>query len=269
MANCWGTISMNYTRFSKYIRCAISFAVVFHPMMFSLHDNGLTSLMQRYNITAITRSTKALVGLKSIPLRSIETGWRNGYGRDIKDQNRYNRQIYQAIKRWQGLEPVILKSILAQESGFKSEAKNRYGYAGIAQLGKKEARSVGLSTSWGNDERYQVSKAIQACVDILKDKARSLEQSVFSKYGRPQGDEYWKFVAAAYNAGEGTISRAARYAYGSKRPSQISFEDLINSTSGKYWDTPLWRALPKRWNKRAKFKEIKEYALNVVNRARQ
>ena len=240
---------------------------MFHPMLFSLHNQGLTNLMQSCDITLKPR--KALVRLQSTPLDSIETSWQNGYGRNIKDQNRYNRQINQSLKRWKGLDSSILKSILAQESSFKSKAKNRYGYAGIAQLGKKEARSVGLSTSWGNDERYDSLKAIQACVDILKRKAQGLEQSVFSKYGRPRGDEYWKFIAAAYNAGEGTISRAAKYAYGNRRPKQIRFIDLISSGSGKYWETPLWRALPKRWNKRAKFKEIKEYALNVINRARQ
>jgi hypothetical protein len=35
----------------------------------------------------------------------------------------------------------------------------------------------------------------------------------FSKYGTPQGDEYWKFVAAAYNGGEDAVTIAMKTAY--------------------------------------------------------
>ena len=61
---------MNYTRFSKYIRCAISFTVVFHPMLFSMYSDGLANLSKNYCIDV--KSPKALVRLQSIPLKDIE-----------------------------------------------------------------------------------------------------------------------------------------------------------------------------------------------------
>lgn len=199
----------------------------------------------------------------------LYTLWEDGLGRDVTLQNAYNIHIKRALRYWQEMDPFILKSMLIQESNMSKKARNCHGYAGIAQLGRHEARSAGLTVNYSIDERLIPHRAIEGCVQVAKIKAQALEKGVFKRYGRPKGDEYWKFIAAAYNAGEGTVSRAMRIAYGTSKPREVKFEDLITSASGNMYDTPLYKALSRRWHKKAKFREIKEFALHSVKRARQ
>jgi len=203
--------------------------------------------------------------LSPFMLTSLQTNWQQEFGRDLSLQNRYNQQIKTALREWDALDPWILKSLLIQESGMQPKKINHHGYAGIAQIGHREARHAGIKRG----ERLQPDKAIQACAHILRHKSENLEQKIFSRYGTPTGDEYWKFIAASYNAGEGTISKAARLAYGKNKPRKIMFNDLITSPTGSWQDTPLAKALPRWWHKKAKLKEISEFAINIVNRARQ
>ena len=195
----------------------------------------------------------------------LHTDWRKGFGRDISRQNKYNHFIRKALNRWPLMDPYILKSLLIQESNLSAKRINKYGYAGIAQIGRREAKTAGISAA----ERLDAEKAIMACVEILKDKSLKLSQNSFRKYGTPQGEEYWKFIVAAYNAGEGTIARALRIAYGTDRPKQITFNDLVTSTTGNPKDAPLYKALSRRWNRKAKFREISEFATNILARAGQ
>lgn len=214
------------------------------------------------------RSDKSFLAKAFYLGNSLHTEWVQPYGRSIERQNNFNQAISSAVAEWEMMDPLILKSILAQESGLHPKKRNRHGYTGISQLGRREARSAGLRTGQ-NDERYEPDKAIRACVKVLKKKSKYLHNRGFSKYGVPEADEYWKFVAAAYNAGEGTIARAMNLAYKGKRPNTIRFEDLLYSASGNYRDTPLYRALPSHFRKKSKYKEIREYAFHVVSRARQ
>jgi hypothetical protein len=200
---------------------------------------------------------------------SVYTSWKNGFGRKIGQQNKYNKHIEAALKKWEDADPLILKSLLIQESNFKSRHANRHGYAGLAQLGRREAKRAGLIVKGKIDERFIPERAIEGCVEVMAQKTRRLEKGVFMEYGIPAGDEYWKFVAAAYNAGEGTITRATRIAYGPKKPARVCFADLTASSTGNNEDSPLYKAMPGYWHKHRKFKEIKEFAENVVNRARQ
>ena len=195
------------------------------------------------------------------------TLWTNGLGRDIRFQNRYNRHIAQARRHWDDIDPLILKSLLIQESSLRESRRRRY--AGIAQLGRREARLAGLSVHRKNDQRLEPELAVSACVKVLSLKAQALESGGFKDYGRPRGDEYWKFIAAAYNAGEGTINRAMRLAYGDSRPAQVVFNDLLAFPGDAIADSPLYRALIYSRNRSAKFRETREFAENVVTRARQ
>ncbi len=129
---------------------------------------------------------------------------------------RYDDVIAGATEWCPGLSPDILKSLLAQESAFNPTVINKYGYAGIAQFGKPAAREVGLSVGIAgssSDERLDPSKAIPGAARLLKIKAQRLESTAFARYGEPQGIEYWKFVTAAYNGGEGTVAVAMGHAY--------------------------------------------------------
>lgn len=121
-----------------------------------------------------------------------------------------------AVENCPGLSPVILKSLLAQESNFNTKVINSYGYAGIAQFGRSAAREVGLQVGVAgsaSDERLDPTKAIPGAARLLAIKAQRLSEMAFSRYGQPNGVEFWKFVTAAYNGGEGTVALAMGHAY--------------------------------------------------------
>ncbi|HEY0460710.1 MAG TPA: transglycosylase SLT domain-containing protein [Pyrinomonadaceae bacterium] len=129
---------------------------------------------------------------------------------------RYDNVIASAVEWCPGLSPAVLKSLLAQESKFHPAVINEYGYAGIAQFGRTAAREVGLQVGIAgsaSDERLDPSKAIPGAARLLNIKAKRLGEIAFSRYGQPDGIEFWKFVTAAYNGGEGTVALAMGNAY--------------------------------------------------------
>jgi soluble lytic murein transglycosylase-like protein len=129
---------------------------------------------------------------------------------------RYDNVIASAVEWCPGLSPAVLKSLLAQESKFHPTVINQYGYAGIAQFGRVAAREVGLQVGIAGsetDERLDPSKAIPGAARLLNIKAKRLGEIAFSRYGQPDGVEFWKFVTAAYNGGEGTVALAMGNAY--------------------------------------------------------
>ncbi len=129
---------------------------------------------------------------------------------------RYDNIIANSIEWCPGLSPAVLKSLLAQESKFHPTVINQYGYAGIAQFGRVAAREVGLQVGIAgskSDERLDPSKAIPGAARLLNIKAQRLGELAFSRYGQPDGVEFWKFVTAAYNGGEGTVALAMGNAY--------------------------------------------------------
>lgn len=225
---------------------------------------------------------------------SVATEWTNGYRRNVSRQNHYNAELESAKARWDALDPLVLKSMLAQESNFAAKATNGYGYAGIAQLGLREARSQGLRTASSRmrnrrlglpayvdprDERLAPAKAIPAAAGLMKQKAATLERGIttkgvrlagFGTLGRPRGDDYWRFVAAAYNGGEGTVLWALHYAYGGSPPAEVRWDDLVRAPGGDVRRSPLYRAIKRvGMDPRAKFPEISDYASQVLLRARQ
>ncbi len=198
---------------------------------------------------------------------------------------RYDSIIADAVEWCPGLSPAVLKSLLAQESKFHPTVINQYGYAGIAQFGRPAAREVGLNVGVAgsaSDERLDPSKAIPGAARLLNIKAKRLGEIAFSKYGQPDGVEFWKFVTAAYNGGEGTVALAMGNAYRvglSRAGSQGLFGVEAVSFARQYaskWenlkiggsDSPLALAAARYFPKIAeqKFNEIGNYPTQIVAR---
>ncbi len=206
-------------------------------------------------------------------------------GKDKMTAGEFDAIIEQAVAQCPGLPPSLLKSLLVQESGLRTDVVNQYGYAGIAQIGRREARELGLSVGvpgTESDERLNPSLAIPAAAQLLHIKAQRLAETAFARYGTPQGTEYWKFVMGAYNGGEGTIAVAMGHAYrdglarareeGLSGPEAVAFarewatkwEHL--SMGGE--DSPLALAAARYFPKLAaqKFVEIRNYPEQIVAR---
>lgn len=100
--------------------------------------------------------------------------------------------IVEPILKEYGL-PDDLKYIMVIESNLDPNARSSAGAAGLWQLMQATAREKGLEVNANVDERYHVEKATRAACRIFKES--------YEKYGD------WLTVAAAYNAGQGGISR--------------------------------------------------------------
>lgn len=198
---------------------------------------------------------------------------------------RYDSIIAEAVEHCPGLSPAVLKSLIAQESKFHPTVINKYGYAGIAQFGRPAAREVGLNVGVAgsaSDERLDPAKAIPAAARLLNLKAKRLGELAFARYGQPDGIDFWKFVTAAYNGGEGTVSLAMGNAYRvglSNAQSQGLYGVEAVSYARRYaskWEnlkiggteSPLGLAAARYFPKIAtqKFHEIGNYPTQIVAR---
>ena len=198
----------------------------------------------------------------------------------------YDEVIARSVGNCPGLSPTILKSLLAQESNFRPTVINSYGYAGIAQFGRSAAREVGLNVGIAGsstDERLNPQKAIPAAARLLNIKAQRLGETAFSKYGQPGGTDFWKFVLAAYNGGEGTVALAMGNAYRvgveKARANNLVGADVVRFARNyaSSWEnlkiggtaSPLGQAAARYFPKIAaqKFYEIGNYPTQIVSRA--
>jgi hypothetical protein len=198
----------------------------------------------------------------------------------------YDDVIARAVEWCPGLSPAILKGLLAQESNFNPKVINQYGYAGIAQFGREAAREVGLRIGVAGsaaDERLNPAKAIPGAARLLNIKAQRLGEMAFARYGQPNGVEFWKFVLAAYNGGEGTVTLAMGHAYraglATARSRGLVGADAVSfarSYASKWEnlkaggaDSPLAQASARYFPTlaAAKFKEIGNYPTAIVARA--
>jgi membrane-bound lytic murein transglycosylase MltF len=100
-----------------------------------------------------------------------------------------------------GLTARDLKALIAQESGDLTIADVRGDKAGLAQMGKVEAKEIGMDPK----NRLDPKKAIPGAAKVLAKKAAQLDAALVKQ---PKGDERRKFVYASYNAGARTIKVA-------------------------------------------------------------
>lgn len=222
--------------------------------------------------SAFERASQSKV--KNLPVSGIGT-------------NAYDAVIARAVEWCPGLEPQVLKSLLAQESNFRPTVINKYGYAGIAQFGRTAAREVGLNVGIAgstSDERLNPSKAIPGAARLLNIKAKRLGEIAFSKYGQPSGVNFWKFVLAAYNGGEGTVSLAMGNAYrvgiSKARAQGLVGEDVVRFARNyaSNWEnlkaggtgSPLGQAAARFFPTIAaqKYVEIGNYPTQIVSRVK-
>ena len=120
----------------------------------------------------------------------VNTYWHSSTLLMLKKSNRYFHIIIPILKR-NGI-PEDFKYLALIESGL-SNIQSPAGAAGFWQFIPGTGKHFGLEISDQVDERYHVEKATEAACKLLR--------GSFNKYGS------WTLAAAAYNVGEGRISK--------------------------------------------------------------
>jgi peptidoglycan hydrolase-like protein with peptidoglycan-binding domain len=202
----------------------------------------------------------------------IHTDWKQGLGRKIDDQNKYNNFIEVAAEK-NVIDPFILKSLIAQESGFNPKACNNFGYAGLTQIGGAAIKETNLNIGntkkiegkwefdFDNDERFDPQKAISAGAKALAIKIARVDNLIFSKYTTQLSQqEKIKFYLAAYNCGEGTVVQAVKLS----DKNNPTWDEIINRDYKE--KSCLWSAINPDWGTEKKYIEITEYVDNIIKR---
>lgn len=145
--------------------------------------------------------------------------WQRIYSRfDIKNKNNSRSQKYE---KWYSTRPEYIEKMMIRsqkylfyvvgevekrgmpseiallpmiESAYNPNAKSRSKAEGIWQFIPSTGRLYGLKQDWWQDKRRNVIDATNAALDYL--------QKLHALFGT------WDLALAAYNAGEGTVSRA-------------------------------------------------------------
>ena len=130
------------------------------------------------------------------PLVDVHTRWyadRPEYvNRILERSRRYLYHIVDAVaQRGMPMEIALLPMI---ESGFNPQALSRADAAGIWQFIPTTGKTYGLQQNAWYDGRRDITAATQAALDYL--------QKLFMDFGS------WELALAAYNCGEGCVSRA-------------------------------------------------------------
>lgn len=113
--------------------------------------------------------------------------------------------------------PMELALLPIVESAYQPQATSRSQAAGLWQLTPSTGQHFGLKQNWWYDGRRDVHASTQAALDYL--------QRLNDKF---QGD--WTLTLAAYNAGEGTVSRAIERAAARGEPTDYWSLDLPEET---------------------------------------
>lgn len=101
----------------------------------------------------------------------------------------YARQVFKD----RGM-PEDLANLAIVESGYRPNALSKAGAAGAWQFMPETGMHYGLTQDWWQDDRLDPYRATEAAADYLK--------KLYNDFGD------WPTAIAAYNAGEGKISRA-------------------------------------------------------------
>ncbi len=110
------------------------------------------------------------------------------------------------------VNPVVFKSLIAQESSFRPEAEitDQQGkrHLGLAQLGEREAKDVNMSL----EDMADPVKAIRGGYETLLKKKDAIDRYLDSNYkpGQYSERERTELALAAYRWGEGNIRAALR-----------------------------------------------------------
>lgn len=152
------------------------------------------------------------------PLTSHHENWyasRPDYvARMISRSEKYLFHIVEELERRKMPSEIALLPMI--ESAYNPQAYSRSHAAGIWQFIPSTGNYFGLKQNWWIDNRRNITVATNAALDYL--------QKLHNMFGS------WDLALAAYNAGEGTVSRAIAYNQSKGLPTTYTDLTLSNET---------------------------------------
>ncbi|SEB35061.1 Transglycosylase SLT domain-containing protein [Tenacibaculum sp. MAR_2009_124] len=188
------------------------------------NEPTVKNVAENYEIKAVKLPPNMNLAGEKIPIKRqdirermdrellVNTYWQSNGLLLIKRAHKYFPIIEPLLEKY-GL-PDDFKYLALAESGLMN-VKSYAGAAGFWQFLKGTARQYGLEVNNNVDERYHLEKATEIAAKYLKKSKR--------RFGS------WTLAAAAYNAGEGRVSRRLK-------EQQVSdyFDLLLNEETSRY-----------------------------------
>jgi membrane-bound lytic murein transglycosylase D len=145
-------------------------------------------------------------------INRFTTDLRNSYATDLDRMARYSKMISDKLAD-RGM-PQSLVYLAMIESGFNPKARSPVKASGLWQFMGPTAKQYGLTVNKKVDERTNPDRSTDAALKYLS--------SLHSRLGS------WYLAAAAYNSGEGTVTKALKSVTGRTRGTDADYY-LISS----------------------------------------
>lgn len=143
----------------------------------------------------------------------LTTSARGDFRNSLQRMAKYEEMITRKIDA-KGMPRELIYLALI-ESNFNPIAQSRVKAVGMWQFMSPTARQFGLSVSRTVDERKNPAKATDAALTYLA--------QLHQRFGS------WYLAAAAYNSGQGTVSRALRTVTGQTKGTDADFFRIMSS----------------------------------------
>ena len=168
----------------------------------------------------------------------LTTGARGDFKNSLNRMEKYEDMIMAKIDA-KGMPRELIYLALI-ESNFNPTAKSRVKAVGLWQFMSPTAREYGLSVRGKVDERKNPAKSTDAALTYLT--------RLHDRFGS------WYLAAAAYNSGQGTVSKAMRTVTGRTRGTDADFFRIMKKLPKETQDyVPKLIATAKVGSERAKY----------------
>jgi membrane-bound lytic murein transglycosylase D len=141
----------------------------------------------------------------------LTTSLRGDFSRSLARMDKYEPMITRELDERQMPRELIYLAMI--ESNFNPNARSRVGAVGMWQFMSATARQFGLTVRGRKDERKNPTEATEAALTYL--------DQLHKRFGS------WYLAAAAYNSGEGTVSKALKKVTGKKRGTDADFFRIL------------------------------------------
>jgi membrane-bound lytic murein transglycosylase D len=146
-------------------------------------------------------------------VQRLTTSLKGDFKQSLERMARYDDMILAKLDARQMPRQLIYLALI--ESNFNPTARSRVSAVGLWQFMSGTARQYGLTVGRETDERKDPAKSTDAALTYL--------DKLHDRFGS------WYLAAAAYNSGEGTVSRALKKVTGRTQGTDADFFRILGS----------------------------------------